>query len=173
MDEKTEIERKRAELEKINKKIEVLEKIADGEYEDANFFSNAGEIMECFEIPLMPAYLLGGMTIEAWEEFEIEKDDPLSCKIATKALGTLCCLPMAATALALASPVLILFGPFAVVISAIESTAYAIHNRRIDKAIDKLEELKERKAELEKELAAYDAKNTDSDKNEPDDEITA
>ena len=47
MDAKTEIAKKRAELEKINKKIEALEQLKEIGEQDANFLSNFIEGMAC------------------------------------------------------------------------------------------------------------------------------
>lgn len=166
MDPEKEIETKRAELDKINKKIEALERLKKSGKEDANFFSNLVEGIQAFDIPLMPAYLVGAMTVEAWEEFEPDKDAPVAGKIASRTLGALCCLPMAATTLLFASPVLMLVGPINLVIASVESTKNAVHNKRLEKVDEKLTELKQQKAELEKELSIYES-------NINDDEITA
>ena len=162
MDAKTEIAKKRAELEKINKKIEALEQLKEIGEQDANFFRNFLEGMEIFEIPLLPAGVLAIMTAETWEDFEPDKDASTAGKIATRTLGALCCLPMATTALLFATPVLMLFGPITAVCTSIESTKNAIHNKRLEKVDEKLAELKEKKAELEEELSVYDA-NLDGD----------
>ena len=162
MDAKIEIAKKRAELEKINQKIASLEKLKEIGEQDANFFSNFLDGLEVFEIPLLPAGLFAMLTAEAWEELAPEKDSSTSEKIALRALGTLCCLPMATATLLLATPVLMLFGPITAVCSSVESTKNAIHNKRLEKVDEKLAELKRQKAELETELSVYDP-NLDGD----------
>ena len=167
MNVEKEVAKKLAELEKINKKIETLEYYLEhSDVGEPNFFYNFSDSMEVCEIPLMPAMLFGAMAIETWEEFEPDKDSSTAGKIASRTLGALCCLPMAATALALATPVFIVFGPIAATVSAIQSTHGAIHNKRLEKIEEKIEELKQQKENLEKELEAY---NSHID----DDEITA
>lgn len=162
MDVKTEIAKKRAELDKINKKIKNLEHLKKIGKQDANFFTNFFDGMGAFEIPLLPAGLLAVMTMEAWEDFEPAKDATTAGKIATRALGAACCLPMAAATIVFAAPVVALVGPITAVCAGVESTKNAIHNKRLEKIDEKLDELRQQKAELELELSVYDA-NLDGD----------